>query len=91
MPVEFKLPDLGEGVKAADVVRVLVKKGDVVALEQTVLEVETDKAGLEVPASVAGMVTEVRVAEGDNIPVGAVVFIVEPETGEVKSAPQEAV
>ncbi len=77
MAVEFKLPDLGEGVKKADVVKVLVKVGDAVAVDQNVLEVETDKAGLDVPSTVAGTVTEVRVQEGDSVPIGAVVLVVE--------------
>ena len=52
MPTEFKLPELGENVTAGDVVRVLVAAGDTVAKDQPVLELETDKATIEVPSSV---------------------------------------
>ena len=58
---EFKVPELGENVAQGDVARVLVKVGDTLAREQPVLELETDKATIEVPSSVAGVVTEVRV------------------------------
>ena len=51
MPVEFKLPELGENVEKGDVVRVLVAVGDVVAKDQPVLELETDKATIEVPST----------------------------------------
>ena len=76
-PVEFKLPSLGEDVKGGDVLRVLVKAGDEVAQEQAVLELETDKATIEVPSSVAGVVREVKVKEGDKIEVGAVVLVLD--------------
>ena len=74
---EFKVPELGEGVAGGDVTRVLIKVGDVVARDQSVLELETDKATIEVPSSVAGRVTEVKVKQGDKIKVGAVVFVVD--------------
>jgi pyruvate dehydrogenase E2 component (dihydrolipoamide acetyltransferase) len=51
MPVEFKLPELGENVEKGDVVRVLVNVGDVIKKDQSVLELETDKATIEVPAT----------------------------------------
>jgi len=87
MATEFKLPDLGEGVKAAEVVKVLVAVGDQVALDQPVIEVETDKAGLEVPATVAGKVTEVRVAAGDQVKVGAVVLVIDETAAGVTAPP----
>ena len=61
---DFTLPELGENVTAGDVLRVLVKPGDTVAKDQTVLELETDKATIEVPSSVAGRVTAVAVKAG---------------------------
>jgi pyruvate dehydrogenase E2 component (dihydrolipoamide acetyltransferase) len=78
MPVEFKLPELGENVEKGDVVRVLVAPGDMVKLDQAVLELETDKATIEVPSTVAGRVADVRVKAGDKVKVGQVVFRVEP-------------
>ena len=74
---EFKVPELGENVAGGDVTRVLVKVGDTIAREQPVLELETDKATIEVPSSVAGVVKEIRVKKGDKIKVGAVVLTVD--------------
>ncbi len=60
MEVDFLLPELGENVAGGDVLRVLVKPGDTIARDQPVLELETDKATIEVPSSVAGRVTAVQ-------------------------------
>src|SRR3954452_10443447 len=86
--IEFKLPELGENVSAGDVMRVLVKPGDSVANDQAVLELETDKATIEVPSSVAGTVKDVRVKQGERIKVGQVVLTV--EGGEAAAAPKAA-
>jgi pyruvate dehydrogenase E2 component (dihydrolipoamide acetyltransferase) len=98
MPTEFKIPELGENVTAGDVVRVLVKAGDTLQKDQPVLELETDKATIEVPSNVSGTVGEVRVKQGDKVKVGQVVLTLtegqtaseqaERSTGE-KSPPQE--
>jgi pyruvate dehydrogenase E2 component (dihydrolipoamide acetyltransferase) len=77
MPVEFKLPELGENIEKGDVARVLVKVGDTVVRDQPILELETDKATIEVPASVAGKVLEVRVKAGEKASVGQVVMVVD--------------
>jgi pyruvate dehydrogenase E2 component (dihydrolipoamide acetyltransferase) len=74
---DFTLPELGENVTSGDVLRVLVKPGDTIAKEQAVLELETDKATIEVPSSVAGQVREVKVKEGDKISVGQVILSVD--------------
>jgi pyruvate dehydrogenase E2 component (dihydrolipoamide acetyltransferase) len=74
MATEFKIPELGENVSAGDVVRVLVKAGDTLAKDQAVLELETDKATIEVPSSVAGTVQDVKVKQGDRVKVGQVVL-----------------
>jgi pyruvate dehydrogenase E2 component (dihydrolipoamide acetyltransferase) len=74
MPTEFKIPELGENVSAGDVVRILVKAGDTVEKDQPVLELETDKATIEVPSSVSGIVQDVKVKTGDKVKVGQVVF-----------------
>ncbi len=81
MSKEFKLPDLGESIVSAQVVKVLIKPGDFVKEDQTVLEIETDKATIEVPSEISGKVAGVYIKEGDKVPVGAVVFSV--EAGEV--------
>ena len=72
--VEFKLPELGENIEAGDVVRVLVSAGDVVAAEQAVIELETDKATIEVPSPAAGTVESVAVRAGDRVAVGQLVL-----------------
>jgi pyruvate dehydrogenase E2 component (dihydrolipoamide acetyltransferase) len=81
MPVEFTLPELGENVEKGDVIRVLVKPGDVVKEDQAVLELETDKATIEVPTSVAGTVSEVKVKPGEKISVGQVVLVIDGAKG----------
>ena len=78
---EFKVPELGENVAGGDVASVLVKVGDTITKDQAVVELETDKATIEVPSSVAGRVTEIRVKKGDKIKVGAVVLVVDDAAG----------
>jgi pyruvate dehydrogenase E2 component (dihydrolipoamide acetyltransferase) len=69
--LEFKLPDLGEGLTEAEIVRWLVEVGDVVAIDQPVVEVETAKAMVEVPCPYGGVVTARFGEEGAELPVGA--------------------
>jgi pyruvate dehydrogenase E2 component (dihydrolipoamide acetyltransferase) len=76
MPTEFKLPELGENITAGDVVRILVAPGDTIAKDQAVVELETDKATIEVPSSVAGTVESIAVKAGDRVNVGQVVLTV---------------
>ena len=75
--IEFKLPELGENIEQGDLVRLMVEKGANVSAGQSVMELETDKAVVEVPSSVSGTVQEIRVKEGDKIKVGQVVFTVD--------------
>src|SRR5258708_40060502 len=77
MQVELKRPELGENVTAGDGMRVLVKPGDTIAKDQAVLELETDKATIEVPSSVAGVVKDVQVAAGQKIKVGQTILTVD--------------
>lgn len=79
--VEFKVPDLGENIESADVVAVLVKSGDVIEKDHGVIEIETDKATIEVPSNVSGKVVEVLIKEGDKAKVGEVILKI--ETAEV--------
>src|SRR4051812_49889923 len=74
---DFTLPELGENVTTGDVLRVLVKPGDTLAKDQAVVELETDKATIEVPSSVEGRVAEIKVKAGDKVKVGAVILTVE--------------
>ena len=84
---EFILPNLGDGVAQGDVLKVLVKIGDTIAVDQPVVELETDKATLEVPSNVAGIVTEIRVKPGDKVKPGQAVLVMENGAG---AAPAEA-
>src|SRR5262252_1197500 len=78
---EFKLPELGENVHQGDLVRLMVAPGATVAEGQPVIELETDKAVVEVPSSVSGTVKDVLVKQGEKITVGQVIFTVENGAG----------
>ena len=82
MTTEFKLPELGENIVKATVVGVLVSVGDAVKDGQGVLEVETDKAVIEVPSSVTGTVTAVHIREGEDIKIGQLLLTVDESTAE---------
>lgn len=75
MPVEFKLPDLGEGIHEGEIIEILVRIGDRVEDGQPVLVVETDKASAEVPAPVNGTVLEIRVKPGQTVRVGEILMV----------------
>lgn len=81
MPIEFKLPDLGENISSAGVVAVLVKPGDTIGPDTPVLEIETDKATIEVPAALSGRVSDIHVKAGDKAAVGQVVMTLEEVAG----------
>ncbi|WP_289004587.1 FAD-dependent oxidoreductase, partial [uncultured Kingella sp.] len=74
--VELKVPDIG-GHENVDIIAVEIKAGDTVALEQTLITLETDKATMDVPAETAGVVKEVKVKVGDKISEGGVIAVVE--------------
>jgi pyruvate dehydrogenase E2 component (dihydrolipoamide acetyltransferase) len=77
MSTEVKLPELGENIESGNVVKLLVSIGQNIDRDQPVLELETDKATIEVPSPVAGSVKEIRVQEGAKAQVGQTVIIVE--------------
>jgi pyruvate dehydrogenase E2 component (dihydrolipoamide acetyltransferase) len=87
MATELKLPELGENVEKGDVVRVLVAVGDVIKVDQPVVELETDKATIEVPSTISGKVTELRVKPGDRVNVGQTVLTVDADASG-SSAPE---
>ena len=87
MAIEFKLPELGENIEQGDLVRVMVKPGDTVAEGQPVIELETDKAVIEVPSNVKGTVKDISVKAGQKLKVGQTIFTVE---GDGASAPSES-
>lgn len=84
MPREFRLPDIGEGLTEAEIVRWLVAEGEPVEADQPIVEVETDKAVVEIPSPYAGIVLSHGGAEGDVIEVGEVLVTI-GEPGEVES------
>jgi pyruvate dehydrogenase E2 component (dihydrolipoamide acetyltransferase) len=81
MATEFKLPELGENIESGDLVRLMIKPGASITAGEPVMELETDKAVVEVPSSVTGTIGEVRVKEGDKLRVGQVIFTVENGSG----------
>jgi len=76
-PWEFRLPELGENIAEADVVRIMISPGMKVVAAQPIMELETEKAVVEVPSSVTGVVKEIRVRQGEKIHVGQVIFTLE--------------
>ena len=98
MAIEVKLPELGENIEAGDVAAVLVSPGDQVAKDAPLLELETDKAVVEVPAPEAGVVAAVHVKAGDTINVGDTIASLDPagtdgagaENGAGVAAPEDS-
>jgi pyruvate dehydrogenase E2 component (dihydrolipoamide acetyltransferase) len=90
MAIEFRLPDLGEDIETGDVVRVYVSPGDRVDKEQSLMELETDKAALEIPSPASGVIKGVHVKEGETIKIGQLLVTIEDgtEEGEGEKAPE---
>src|SRR6266851_8284783 len=86
---EFKLPDLGEGMHEAEVVEWLVKPGETVKLDQTMVKVETDKAIVEIPSPVAGRIGEIRVQDGQVAKVGEVLVVFETSASSTGSSTRD--
>ena len=80
---EITLPQLGETVTEGTITKWFKKVGDTVALDEPLFEVSTDKVDTEVPSPISGVLTEIRVAEGDTVPVGTVIAVV----GDASAAP----
>src|SRR5688572_13610934 len=91
MATEFKVPELGENVDKGDVIRVMVKAGDVVAVDQPIFELETDKATIEVPSTVAGKIASVAIKPGDKVKPGQMVLTVEEGPGSSVQGPESRV
>ncbi|MFU8857840.1 MAG: dihydrolipoamide acetyltransferase family protein [Deferrisomatales bacterium] len=88
MPFEFRFPDVGEGIAEGEIVEWKVRPGDVVEAHQTLVVVETDKAVVELPSPVAGVVRATRGAPGDVIPVGEVLAVIDEDgEGTVEATP----
>src|SRR5260370_31077713 len=90
MATEFKLPELGENIESGDLVRLMIKPGGSITEGEPVMELETDKAVVEVPSSVTGTIGEVSVQEGDKLRGGQVIFTVENGSGAGTSSASKA-
>jgi len=76
MAYELKLPDLGEGLTEGEIARWLVAEGQVVAEDDPLVEIQTDKTTVEIPSPAAGEVTQILVEEGTVVPVGTVLVVI---------------
>ena len=91
MPFDFKLPDLGEGITEGEIRKWLVKEGDSIEEHQTVLEIETDKAIVEVPSPKKGKILKINKEEGEIAKVGEVLMIIAEEGETVEEKPKAKV
>jgi pyruvate dehydrogenase E2 component (dihydrolipoamide acetyltransferase) len=89
MTTEFRLPEVGENVETGQVVKILVTEGDTIEAGQSVLELETDKAVVEVDASMSGTIKEIHVTEGQEIKVGELILTIESVGGEGAPKPKQ--
>ena len=86
MTTTIKLPELGENVDSGELTKILVSAGDTISKDQALLELETDKATIEVPSPVSGVIRELHVQEGQKIKVGDALFTVEENGAAAKQA-----
>ena len=85
--VEVKVPDIGD-FKEVEVIELMVKVGDTIKVDQSLVTVESDKASMEIPSSHAGVVKEIKIKVGDKVAEGSLVLIV--DAAEAAAAPAEA-
>ena len=78
MTHEIKVPEVSEGVTEGTAVDIAVAVGDLVEVDQTLLELETDKAVIAIPSPMQGRISEIRLAVGDSVAIGAVIMVIEP-------------
>ena len=90
MATELRLPELGENIESGDVLKVLVSVGDIITPNQSVLELETDKATIEVPSPFRGTVKSVHVKDGEKLNVGGLILTIE-ESGQAPGVQEEEV
>ena len=88
MSNEIKLPDLGEGVLEGEIIKIKVSPGDTISPDQPLLEVMTDKASMEIPSSMTGVIKEVKAKPGDMVEVGQTLFVLESSSQE--SSPEQS-
>ena len=87
--IEFRLPELGEGIESGQVIEVLVSPGDRVTLEQPLLEVETDKAAVEIPSPTDGTIVDVLVSAGDTVAINEVLVRIDGDSEDKEPASAE--
>src|SRR5882672_9551883 len=87
MPTDVVMPQMGESIAEGTIVRWIKKVGDQVARDEPLFEISTDKVDAEIPSPAAGVVSEIRVKEGETVPVNSIVAIIGP-AGESASAAQ---
>ena len=83
--IEIKVPDIGD-FKDVEIIEVLVKPGDSVAKDQSLITVESDKASMEIPSSRAGVVREMKIALGDKVSEGSVLLLLDAAASEAAPA-----
>ena len=86
----FNLPDVGEGLTEAEIVSWKVKLGDVVAINDVIVEIETAKSIVELPSPYAGMVAQLMVAEGETVEVGTAIIAIGAEASATAVSPASA-
>ena len=90
MPIEVKLPELGDGIESGDILDVLVSEGETIEKEQSICEIETDKATVDVPSTHAGKVVKIHIASGDNVAIGTTLLTLEAVEQPADSTPPPA-
>ncbi len=91
MSIQVRVPDLGDGIESGDVLEILVREGDQIKKDQGIVELETDKATVEVPSSHAGKVSQIHIKTGQSVAVGEVLISLESEgAAETKAPPAKA-
>ena len=83
-PIEVKVPDIGD-FKDVEVIEVLVKAGDAIEKEQSLITLESDKATMEIPSPQAGVVKELKLQLGDKVSQGALILLLEAGAGAAKA------
>src|SRR5881398_1749449 len=87
MPTQVVMPQMGESVAEGTIVRWIKKVGDAIERDEPLFEISTDKVDAEIPSPAAGVLTEIRVKEGETVPVNSVVAVIGDGSGATASAP----
>ena len=90
MKQEIKLPEIADNVVSGFLARILVKVGDMIVKDQSIIEIETDKAATDIPAPVGGKVVDIKVNAGDEVRVGQTIMVVESDAIHLTPDPSPA-